>query len=115
MTVSELKGVLERMDDDAIVKICVQEPAGWICPDGATVDVDSVYMGFDWHQGDVLVVPKHKLDIHDVEAWSGRKTKPEAKKTERKDEEDPVESANRFIRTLEAAHEASKGSKLVFR
>ena len=23
--------------------------------------------GFDWHHGEVLVVPKSKLDIHDVE------------------------------------------------
>ena len=69
MTVKELKDALELMDNDAKVGICVNEPAGWICPDGCVVDVDSIHMGFDWHQGEVLLVPKHKLDIHDVEAW----------------------------------------------
>ena len=49
MTVKELKDVLELMDDDAKVGICVNVPAGWVCPDGCVVDVDSVYMGFDWH------------------------------------------------------------------
>lgn len=69
MTVKELKDVLELMDDNAKVGICVNEPAGWMCPDGCVVDVDRVCEGFDWHQGEVLVVPKHKLDIHDVEEW----------------------------------------------
>lgn len=73
MTVKELKSVLEKMDDDMPVCICVNEPSGWICPDGATVGVKGVYHGFDWHMGQVLVVPEYKLDIHDVEAWSKRK------------------------------------------
>ena len=114
MTVAELIEVLTNFNADDKVSICVREPAGWICPDGAVVGVKNVTCGFDWHSGEVLIVPEHKLDIHDVDEWSGRKTKPEAKKTEEKAEEDPVESANRFIRTLEAAHEASKGSQLRF-
>ena len=73
MTVKELKDVLELMDDDASVGICVNEPAGWMCPDGCVVDIARVYAGFDWHQGEILFVPKHKLDIHDVEEWSGSK------------------------------------------
>ena len=75
MTVKELKSVLELMNDDAPVKIRVNEPAGWMCPDGCVVDVDGVCTGFDWHQGEVLVVPKHNLDIHDIEEWSGSKNK----------------------------------------
>lgn len=114
MTVKELKEILGHMGDDANVSICVREPAGWICPDGAVVGVKDVTCGFDWHTGKVLIVPEHKLDIHDVEEWSGRKTKPEVGETEEKGNDDPVESVNRFIRTLEAAHEASKGSQLRF-
>ena len=109
MTVKELKDVLELMDDDVKVGICVNSPSGWVCPDGCVVDVDSVCMGIDWHQGEVLVVPKHKLDIHDVEEWSGKKRK------ESESEEDPVESVNRFVRTLEAAYKASEGSQMRFK
>ena len=114
MTVKELKEILGHMEDDASVSICVREPSGWICPDGAVVGVKNVPYGMDWHSGEVLIVPEHKLDIYDVDAWSGRKTKPEAKKNEEKAEENPVESVNRFIRTLEAAHEGTKGSQLRF-
>ena len=80
MTVKELKDVLNLMDDDSEVKICVNEPAGWICPDGATVDINGVYMGIDWHQGEVLIAPKHKLDIHDVDEWSGKPKKEQKEK-----------------------------------
>lgn len=45
MTVKELKDVLELMDDDAKVGICVNEPPGYMCPDGCVVDVDRVCMG----------------------------------------------------------------------
>ena len=72
MTVGELKGALEGMDDDASVLICTNTPCGWMCPDGATVSVKGVYEGFDWHMGDVLVVPDYRLDIHDVKAWGDR-------------------------------------------
>lgn len=111
MKVKELKEILGHMEDDATVGICVREPAGWICPDGAVVGVKNVTCGFDWHSGEVLIIPEHKLDIQDVEAWSGRKTKPE----EEKAEEDPVESVNRFVRTLEAAYKASEGSQMRFK
>jgi hypothetical protein len=72
MTVKELRKLLDRMDGGDTVYICVNEPAGWICPDGAVVGLKGVYNGFDWHAGDVLLVPEHSLDIHDVGAWSGR-------------------------------------------
>ena len=70
MTVKELKDRLSNMDDDCDVYICVHTPCGWICPDGATVGIKGVYAGFDWHMGDVLIVPENKLDIRDVDAWS---------------------------------------------
>ena len=76
MTVKELKDVLELMDDDATVGIYVNEPAGWMCPDGCIIDVDSVCSGIDWHQGEVLIIPKHKLDVHDIDEWN-RKNKDE--------------------------------------
>ena len=113
MKVKELKEILGHMGDDATVSICVREPAGWICPDGAVVGVKDVTCGFDWHAGEVLIVPEHKLDIHDVEEWSGKKRK--ESESEEDDKEDPVESANRFVRTLEAAYEASKGSQMRFK
>ena len=110
MTVKELKDVLELMDDDAKVGICVNTPAGWVCPDGCVVDVDSVCMGIDWHQGEVLVVPKHKLDIHDVEEWG----KP-VKEEEWEPEPEPGLTIPEYVRTMERAHEATKHSKLVFK
>lgn len=73
MTVKELKSILEGMGDDAPVNICVETPGGWICPDGATVGIKGVYNGFDWHMGEVLVVPEYKLKIKNVEAWGKRK------------------------------------------
>ena len=69
MTVAELIEVLTKFNANAKVSICVREPAGWICPDGAVVGVERVTDGFDWHSGEVLVVPEHKLDIHDVDEW----------------------------------------------
>ena len=73
MTVKELKCSLEGMEDDAQVSICVETPAGWVCPDGATVGVKGVYPGFDWHMGEVLVVPEYNLSVSNVEAWGGKK------------------------------------------
>ena len=72
MTVAKLIGALTNFNANAKVSICVQEPDGWICPDGATVDVDRIVAGMDWHNGEVLIVPEHKLDIHDVDEWSRR-------------------------------------------
>jgi hypothetical protein len=72
MKVGELKKYLEGVPDDNDVCICVNEPPGYICPDGALVDVKCVVEGFDWHMGKALIVPLHKLDIHDVGSWSRR-------------------------------------------
>ena len=112
MTVKELKDVLNLMDDDSEVKICVNEPAGWICPDGATVDINGVYMGIDWHQGEVLISPKHKLDIHDVDEWSG---KPKKEQKEPKEPKINGLTIPEYVRVMEQAHEATKGSQLVFK
>ena len=120
MTVKELKDVLNLMDGDSEVKICVNEPAGWICPDGATVDIHGVYMGIDWHQGDVLIAPKHRLDIHDVDEWSG-KPKKEQKEPKRKKSGNKKEpkinglTIPEYIKVMEQAHEATKNSTLVFK
>lgn len=116
MTVKELKDVLNLMDDDSEVKICVNEPAGWICPDGATVDINRVYMGIDWHQGQVLISPKHKLDIHDVDEWSGKPKKEPKKKSDGK-KEPKINGLTipEYIKVMERAHEATKGSQLVFK
>ena len=73
MTVKEIKDALNNMDDDCDVYICVNTPCGWVCPDGATVGIKGVYEGFDWHMGQVLIVPENRLDIRNVEAWSKRK------------------------------------------
>ena len=123
MTVKELKDVLNLMDDDSEVKICVNEPAGWICPDGATVDIHGVYMGIDWHQGEVLIAPKHKLDIHDVDEWSG-KSKKELKEPKEPEKEKSCGKKEpkingltipEYIEVMERAHEATKNSTLVFK
>lgn len=73
MTVKEFKNILSKMDDESNVYICVREPAGWICPDGAVVGVKTVTYGMDWHNGEVLIVPENSLDIHDVDAWNKKK------------------------------------------
>ena len=70
MTVAELIEVLTNFNANAKVSICVREPAGWICPDGALVGVKEVTYGIDWHNGEVLIVPKCQLDIHDVDEWN---------------------------------------------
>lgn len=73
MTVLELKKCLEWYDDMSEVAICVDTPAGWVCPDGAIVGVKNVTMGIDWNLGFTLLVPQYRLEIHDVEAWAKRK------------------------------------------
>ena len=74
MIVKELKDFLNTMEDDNEVCIRVNEPAGWICPDGATVNVKRVVCGFDWHQNQVLIVPENELDIHNIEEWGRQQT-----------------------------------------
>lgn len=116
MKVKELKEILGHMGDDATVGICVREPAGWICPDGAVVGVKDVTSGFDWHTGKVLIVPEHKLDIHDVEEWSGKKRKAvESDEDDKKDIFMNGMTVEEYVKALHDAHEASKGSKMVFK
>ena len=69
MKAKELKEIIDRLDPESEVKVCVNTPGGWICPDGCTVGIKDVGNGFDWHAGEILIVPEHKLDIHDVEEW----------------------------------------------
>lgn len=70
MKVCELIEELSKHDPTSDVYISVREPLGWMCPDGATVELKKVCDGMDWHQGDIMLVPKHELDIHDVDEWS---------------------------------------------
>lgn len=71
MTVKELRRMLELAPDDNEVLICVREPSGWCCPDGATVGLNYVVQqGTDFHNGHTLIVPVHALDIYDVHAWA---------------------------------------------
>ena len=75
MTVGELKKALEGVEDDRAVEVCVEKPNGFTCPDGATVGVDRVVEGMDWHMSDLLIVPRYKLRLRDdseVEKWSKR-------------------------------------------
>ena len=53
----------------------MEKPNGFTCPDGATVGVDRVVEGIDWHMSDLLVVPRYRLRLRDdseVEKWSKR-------------------------------------------
>ena len=73
MTVGELKKALEGVEDDKAVEVCAETPNGFTCPDGATVGVDRVVEGTDWHMSDLLIVTKYKLRLRDdseVEKWS---------------------------------------------
>ena len=72
MTVGMLKDMLKDVPDDMSVEICVNTPAGYVCPDGAVVGVKMAMRGMDWHMGDFLLVPTNKLDIHDVGKWARR-------------------------------------------
>lgn len=112
MTVKELKEVIDGAEPDMPVKVCVNTPAGWVCPDGCAIGLKSAHYGIDWHMHEILLVPAFKLDIHDVEEWR-RPHKEED--VEEDDKKDPVESVNRFVRTLEEAHKASEGSQMRFK
>ena len=69
MTVKELRDVLDNLDPFMTVKVCVNTPAGWMCPDGCAIGVKTAICGMDWHMNDLLIVPSVKLDIHDISAW----------------------------------------------
>lgn len=127
MTVKELKKVLEKAPDDNEVMICVNEPAGYSCPDGATVEIKKVIpRGIDWHDQHTLIVPFNALDVHNVDKWfngigdDGKRRYPSIGD---KFDENPSKkevfmngmTAEEYIKMLNAAHEASKGSKLVFK
>lgn len=76
MTVGELKKALEGVEDDKVVEVCVEKPNGLTCPDGASVGVDRVVEGTDWHMSDLLIVPRYKLRLRDgaeIEKWSKRR------------------------------------------
>lgn len=73
MTVGELKKALEGVEYDKVVEVCVEKPNGFTCPDGASVGVDRVVEGTDWHTSDLLVVPKCRLRLRDdseIGKWS---------------------------------------------
>ena len=75
MTVGDLKKAPAGVEDDRAVEVCVEKPNGFTCPDGATVGVDRVVEGIDWHMSDLLVVPRYRLRLRDdseVEKWSKR-------------------------------------------
>lgn len=75
MTVGELKKALEGVEDDMPVYVCIETPGGFVCPDGATVDVKTATEGMDWHDDQLLIVPKYRLRLRDdaeVEKWSRR-------------------------------------------
>ena len=69
MNVGELKEALKNADDEMLVKVCVDTPAGWECPDGCAIGIKAAHHGIDWHTHEILIVPEFMLDIHDVEAW----------------------------------------------
>ena len=111
MTVKELKEVLDTAEPDWPVKVCVNTPAGWVCPDGCAIAIKSANHGIDWHTNEILIVPEFKLDIHDIEEWG----RPQKEESEPKEKENPVESLKRFVRELEEAHKASAGSQMRFK
>lgn len=122
MTVRELKEFLEHADPDNLVKVCVNTPGGWICPDGCVVDVKAAYRGIDWHGDEILLAPLHELDIHDVEEW-GKPVKEEEEEPEPEPEPEPQKkeplihgmTVDKYLRTLAKARAASKNSTLVFK
>ena len=120
MTVRELREVLNHADPEEVVKICVNTPAGWVCPDGCAVDIKAAHHGIDWHQGQVLIAPKHKLDIHDVDEWSGKPKKEQKEPKKKKSDGKKEPKINgltipEYVKVMEQAHEATKHSTLVFK
>lgn len=71
MTVGEIKKAFEGIPDDTIVKVCVDTPGGYVCPDGCAIDIRHASEGFDWHMGHFLLVPKYNLKLTDAgfEQW----------------------------------------------
>lgn len=70
MNVFELRKILESVPGSNEVRVCINEPPGWICPDGATVGLKmAIEEGIDWHQGHTLLVPEFRLDIANPDDW----------------------------------------------
>lgn len=115
MTVRELREVLNRADPEEVVKICVNTPGGWVCPDGCAVDIKAAYHGIDFHTQEILLVPLHKLDIHDVEEWEKPVKEVEEEPIEKKEPLIHGMTVDKYLRTLAKAHAASKNSTLVFK
>lgn len=75
MTVGDLKKALARHPDDMTVSISIETPSGFMCPDGAVCDVNSVGCGIDWHGHEFMIYPKYELRLRDdsvIERWSRR-------------------------------------------
>ena len=72
MTAGSLKKILDDVDPACRVTISVNTPGGWICPDGCTIEVKAAHHGIDWHMQEVIIVPEHALDIHDISSWASR-------------------------------------------
>ena len=123
MTVKELKEVLDTAEPDWPVKVCVNTPAGWVCPDGCAITIKSANHGIDWHTNEILLVPHCKLDIHDIEEWKKPPHKEEDVDEEKKPDEKPDKKEPRihgytipeYVKLMEKAHEATKNSKLIFK
>lgn len=76
MTVGEVKKLLDRHPDDMPIRISIETPAGFVCPDGALCDIRLVTRGIDWHGHEVIVIPSYRLRLRDdaeVEKWRNRK------------------------------------------
>lgn len=76
MTVGEVKKLLDGHPDDMPVRISIETPPGFVCPDGALCDIRLVARGIDWHGHEVIVVPRYELRLRDdaeVDKWRNRK------------------------------------------
>lgn len=75
MTLGELRKAINGYPDDMSVYICVETPGGFVCPDGAIVDIRTAVEGMDWHMGQMLITPKYRLSIKEseIEKWKDRK------------------------------------------
>jgi len=78
MTVRDLKEALEHAADEQEVKICIETPSGWVCPDGCVVNVKYVApRGIDWHARETLLYPEFELKMTEsaFKEWTGKKTR----------------------------------------
>ena len=70
MTIGRLKELISDMDDNLEVKIEVESPKGFVCPDGATVGVRTIHRGIDWHYKYAIIIPEYRMKIKDVLKWT---------------------------------------------